>query len=358
MFTVIMAGGSGTRFWPMSRRSKPKQFLNISGKAPLIVETCDRMKGFSGDEEIIVVLGENHLKEAHSLLKGRRIHFVAEPRGRNTAPCIGLGAIYASHLGCEGPVAFIPADHFFAKPHALIEDLQRAAEIAETGVIVTLGIVPTRPETGYGYIQWKDEGPGSSNLPGRRVSAFVEKPTLEKAQQYIARGDYFWNAGIFVATPKTVLQAIEETLPMLYGGLVRVREVLETGAFPEVLKEVYEQLESISFDYGVMEKTRKPVFVVPSDCGWSDVGSWQSLYEMRETDLDAEGNLTEGECLLIDCKENFVSSTEGRMVACLGLRNLLVIDTRDAILIANLNSAQAVRTVTERLKKNGREELL
>ena len=358
MFTVIMAGGSGTRFWPMSRRSKPKQFLNISGKAPLIVETCDRMKGFSRDEEIIVVLGENHLREAESLLKGRGIHFVAEPMGRNTAPCIGLGAIFASHLGCEGPIAFIPADHFFAKPHALIEDLRRAAETAETGVVVTLGIVPTRPETGYGYIQWKDEGFDSSNVPGYRVSAFVEKPTIEKARQYIARGDYFWNAGIFVATPETVLREIEETLPMLYRGLVRVREVAGTDAFPRILKEVYEEVESISFDYGVMERTRNPIAVVPSDCGWSDVGSWQSLYELREAHHDADGNLAEGESLLIDCKENFVSSTGGRMVACLGLRNLLVIDTPDAVLIADLKQAQAVRKVTERLKKKGRDRLL
>jgi mannose-1-phosphate guanylyltransferase len=358
MFTVVMAGGSGTRFWPMSRRSKPKQFLNISGKAPLIVETCDRMKGLSRDDEIIVVLGENHLKEAKSLLKERKIQFIAEPIGRNTAPCIGLGAIFASHLGCEGPIAFLPADHFFSKPDALLEDLRRAAKIAESGVIVTLGIVPTRPETGYGYIQWKDEGPDSSKHPGHCVSAFVEKPTLEKARQYIARGDYFWNAGIFVATPQTILREIEETLPLLYRGLIQVREVMGTDAFDKVLKEVYEELESISFDYGVMEKTRSPVSVVPSDCGWSDVGSWQSLYELRETDHDAKGNLTEGECLLIDCKENLVSSAGGRMVACLGLQNLLVIDTGDAILIANLNNSQSVRTVTERLKKNGREDLL
>jgi mannose-1-phosphate guanylyltransferase len=358
MFTVIMAGGSGTRFWPMSRRSKPKQFLNISGKAPLIVETCDRMNGLSRDEEIIVVLGENHLRTAETLLKERKIHFLAEPIGRNTAPCIGLGAIFASHVGCKGPIAFIPADHFFAKPHAFLEDLRRAARIAETGVIVTLGIVPTRPETGYGYIQWKDKEPGSSGHPGHRVSAFVEKPTLERAQQYIARGDYLWNAGIFVATPRTILREIEESLPLLYKRLIRVREVMGTDAFDKVLKEVYEEIEAVSFDYGVMEKTRNPVFVVPSDCGWSDVGSWQSLYELRETDRDAEGNLGEGECLLIDCKENFVLSNGGRMVACLGLQNLLVIDTGDAILVANLNQAQAVRAVTERLKRNGREELL
>jgi mannose-1-phosphate guanylyltransferase len=358
MFTVIMAGGSGTRFWPMSRRSKPKQFLNVSGKASLIVETCDRMKGLSRDEEMIIVLGENHLREARSLLKGRKIHLIAEPVGRNTAPCIGLGAVFASHLGCDGPIAFMPADHLFAKPHTFVEDLRRAAKIAETGVIVTLGIVPTRPETGYGYIRWKDEHRDSLKNQGYRVCAFVEKPTLEKAQQYIAGGDYFWNAGIFVATPQTILKEIEENLPSLYKGLVRVRQVVGTDAFHKVLKEVYEEVESISFDYAVMEKTRNPIFVVPSDCGWSDVGSWHSLYEMRGRDHDTEGNLAEGECLLIDCQGNFVSGTGGRMVACLGLKNLLVIDTPDAVLIADLNQAQAVRAVTELLKKKGREDLL
>jgi mannose-1-phosphate guanylyltransferase len=193
---------------------------------------------------------------------------------------------------------------------------------------------------------------------GYRVRAFVEKPTLEKAQQYIAGGDYFWNAGIFVATPQTILGEIEENLPSLYRGLVRVKQSVGTDAFDKILRDVYEEVESVSFDYGVMEKTRNPVWVVPSDCGWSDVGSWRSLYETRERDQDRSGNLAEGECLLIDCRNSLVSSSGGRMVACLGVRNLVVIDTPDAVLIADLNQAQSVRTVTEVLRKSGREDLL
>jgi mannose-1-phosphate guanylyltransferase len=358
MYVVIMAGGSGTRFWPMSRSHKPKQFLNISGRGPLIVETCDRVKPIARDEEMIIVLGDKHVEEANSLLRGRKVHIIAEPAGRNTAPCVGLGAIFAKHLGCEGPIAFMPADHFVADPPAFIESLLRAGKVAETGAIATLGIVPTRPETGYGYIQWKEERPDFWEQPAYRVCSFVEKPNVEKARQYLVRGDYFWNAGIFVATPQAILREIEENLPTLYQGLMRLEKVIGTPAFDSLFVELYESLDSISFDYGVMERTKNPVFVIPCDCGWSDVGSWVSLYELREADRDKKDNLTEGECLLIDSKKNFVSSRGGRLVACLGLENCLVVDTPEALLVADLNRAQEVRKITERLKKNRREDLL
>jgi mannose-1-phosphate guanylyltransferase len=358
MYVVIMAGGLGTRFWPISRKNRPKQFLNISGREPLIIETCDRVKPIARDEETIIVLGEEHVQEAKSLLGDRKVHIVAEPAGRNTAPCIGLGTIFAKHLGCEGPIAFMPADHFVANPSAFVECLLRAEKVAETGAIATIGIVPTRPETGYGYIQWKEERPDFWEQPAYRVSSFVEKPSVEKARQYLARGDYFWNAGIFVATAQAILREMEENLPNLYQGLIRLDKVMGTAAFDDFVEELYEGLESISFDYGVMERTKNPIFVIPCDCGWSDVGSWDSLYELRERDRDEEDNLTEGECLLIDSKKNFVSSRGGRLVACLGMENCLVVDTPDALLVVDLNRAQEVRKITERLKRSRRDDLL
>jgi mannose-1-phosphate guanylyltransferase len=358
MYVVIMAGGSGTRFWPISRKEKPKQFLNISGRDPLILETCDRVKPLARDEEMIIVVGDEHVREAKALLGNRKVRIIAEPVARNTAPCIGLGAIFAAHLGCKDPIAFMPADHFVADPSAFVEGLLRAGEVAKTGAIAILGIVPTRPLTGYGYIQWKEERPDFWEQPAYRVSSFVEKPSIEKARQYLVRGDYFWNAGIFVATPQAVLKEIKENLPNLYDGLITLDKVVGTAAFDNLLEEVYEGLESISFDYGVMERTKNPVFVIPCDCGWSDVGSWDCVYELRERDQDENDNLMEGECLLVDSKKNFVSSRGGRLVACLGLEKCLVVDTPDALLVADLNRAQDVRKITEWLKRNRREDLL
>lgn len=358
MYAVIMAGGSGTRFWPVSRQARPKQFLNVTGKGPMVVETCARLASLADDREIILVIGYEHLDETRALFKGRDIHVLAEPVGRSTAPCIGLGSIYASHLGYQGPVAFMPADHFIAKPSALLESLARASEIASTGAIVTLGIVPTKPETGYGYIQWKEERPDFWKQSAYRVAAFVEKPTPEKARQYMLRGDFLWNAGIFVATPETIMRALEKHLPRLHQGMSRLIPALGTEGFENQLEAVYEELESISFDYGVMERILDPVFVVPCDCGWSDVGSWESVYELREDELDKDGNLSEGECVLMDCEKTFVSGKAGRVVTCLGLKDCLVVDTPDAVLVADLHKSQDVRRITEKLRRKRRNDLL
>ena len=358
MYVVIMAGGSGTRFWPVSRKAKPKQFLNITGKGPMVVETCDRMAPAFRDEQMIVVLGQEHMGEATALFKARRIRLLAEPVGRNTAACIGLAALYAAHLESTEPVAFLPADHYVSNPGALLESICRAAEIAAAGPIVTLGIDPTRPETGYGYIQWFEERPDFWKQKAYRVKAFVEKPSLDKAKRYLVRGDYLWNAGIFVATPRSILREIELHLPQLHEGLTRLKPALGTDSFENVLEEVYERLDSISFDYGIMERTSSAVFVVPCDCGWSDVGSWESLYELRENDHDDKQNLKDGECLLVDCKGSFVSSRGGRLVSCLGLKNCLVVDTPDTVLVADIKKAQEVRKIIDLLKRNRKDDLL
>ena len=358
MFAVIMTGGSGTRFWPVSRRRKPKQFLNITGKGPMVVETCDRLRPLSRDEEVILVLGHEHLGYARDLFEGRQVHMLAEPVGRNTAPCIGLGAIYARHLGCKGAVAFLPADHYIGDPTTFVKALSAAGELAEAGGIVTLGILPNRPETGYGYIR-RDEGEiDMGGFKAYGVSEFVEKPDLEKARHYLASGEYFWNGGIFVATPETILKEIKKHLPVLHTGLMRLTEALDTGQFETVLKEVYKELEGISFDYGIMEKTTEKVFLLPCECGWSDVGSWASLYELRSADCDEDQNLADGETLLIDCQQSFVSGNAGRLVVCLGLKNCLVVDTAEALLVAGLDRSQDIRKIIDQLKRSGKKDLL
>lgn len=358
MFVIIMAGGSGTRFWPSSRKGRPKQFLNILGKDPMVLETCDRLAPLARDEEMVLILGREHLEQAKALFAGRKIHILAEPVGRNTAPCIGLGAIYAAHLGYEGPLAFLPADHFIGDTDAFTADLKRAGEIAEPGTIVTLGIIPTRPETGYGYIKRAETQCESSNKPIYPVSAFVEKPDSEKAVKYVTSGEYFWNAGIFVATAETIMDQIGQYLPDLYKGLTRLKKAMGTDAFLEEFETVYANLEAISFDYGVMERTKEPVFVLPSECGWSDVGSWASLYELKERDHDRNRNFSNGEVLLVDCKGSFVSNQSDRLVACLGLENCLIVDTPEALLVADLKRSQDIREIVKKLEKTNKDDLL
>jgi mannose-1-phosphate guanylyltransferase/mannose-6-phosphate isomerase len=229
MYAVIMAGGSGTRFWPYSRNNRPKQFLKMVGDKTMLVQTCDRLGSIISDKEMIIVLGQSHLREAKRLLKGRKINIVAEPIGRNTAPCIGLGAIYARYLGYKGAIAFLPADHYIADPAAFARAIEQAGNLAESGGIVTIGIIPSRPETGYGYI--KRSIPASSGSAVFEVSSFVEKPDLKNARSYLASGDYFWNAGVFVATHETILNEIRLHLPELYKGLLSLDKVLGTESF-------------------------------------------------------------------------------------------------------------------------------
>lgn len=358
MFAVIMCGGSGTRFWPASRRQRPKQFLDITGKGAMVVDTCDRLTSLIADNRVILILGKNHREEASELFKGRSVHILAEPVGRNTAPCMGLGALYARHLGSEAPVAFLPADHFISNPEAFLADLEAAGKLASGGGIVTLGIVPTRPETGYGYIRKTPDTTGSDAVSAYRVSAFVEKPDIEKAHDYLKSGDYYWNAGIFVATPETILTEIEKQLPDLHEGLEQIALSLGTDRFEAEFKRAYENIEGISFDYGIMENTRQQVYVIPSECGWSDVGSWESLYELRGSERDKEWNLAEGDTLLMDCEKSFISSQGDRLVACLGLRECLVVDTGDTVLVADLNQSQNIRKIVDWLKEKKKDALL
>lgn len=324
----------------------------------MVVDTCNRLTPLMEDRKVILVLGKEHRAEASELFNGRDVHILAEPVGRNTAPCMGLGALYAKHLGSSESLAFLPADHFISKPDVFLKDLESAGRLAENGGIVTLGIVPTRPETGYGYIQRASNSPAFSGKSAYTVSKFVEKPDLQKAHEYLKGGDYYWNAGIFVATAETILKEIEKQLPNLHQGLMQISKALNTERFEAVFKEAYENMESISFDYGIMENTKEDVFVIPSECGWSDVGSWESLYELRSAECDSAKNLSEGETLLIDCEKTFVSSQANRLVACLGLSDCLVVDTGDTVLVANLDQSQNIRKIVDRLKETRKDALL
>ncbi len=358
MYSVVMAGGSGTRFWPYSRRKMPKQLLNIMGKGPMIVKTCDRMLSVSTDEEMIIILGESHYEATKKLFPDRKISILAEPVGRNTAPCIGLGALYARHLGCDGPLAFLPADHFIGDVDAFLSCLESAGKASESGAIVTLGIIPSRPETGYGYIKRAEELPAKDEHRIYKVMEFVEKPDLEKAVKYISSGNYFWNAGIFVATPQTILKEMETCLSDTYNSLLRLEPYFDSPDFKAKFKEVYSEITSESFDYGIMEKTKAEVLVVPCECGWSDVGSWESLYELRADEHDNDKNLKDGDAVLIGCEGSYVSSTCDRLVACMGIKDCIVIDREDAVLVAHMKNSQDIKKIVDELKNKKRDELL
>jgi mannose-1-phosphate guanylyltransferase len=359
MYAVIMAGGSGTRFWPASRTGRPKQFLNVTGRSPLIMETCGRLASITADDHTVLILGRRHGPEVKRLFAGRPVHILLEPIGRNTAPCIGLGALYARYRGCEEAIAFLPADHFIGDEESFISALRDAASLAEkSGGLVALGIVPTKPEPGYGYIRKGKECDVGSGCTAYDVSAFVEKPDLQTAMDYVASGEFYWNAGIFVATPERILREMETHLPAFYQGLQEIEHALDGDEYETVLEEVYKRTEGFSFDYAVMEKTRSPVFVVPCDCGWSDVGSWEALYNLREEERDDQGNLSEGDVLLEGCKESFISARGERLVACLGLRNVLVVDTPDALLVADLEKSQDIRKIVNRLREKEKESVL
>lgn len=357
MHAVIMAGGSGTRFWPASRKRRPKQFLCITGADPMVLDTCNRLAPMVPDEDITVVMGEEHLSEARVLFEDRAVHLIGEPVGRNTAPCIGLGAIHADYLGCSEPVAFMPADHYIADVNAFLNALKTASLMVVSGGIATLGIVPTRPETGYGYIRKGELVSADPGSPVYEVDGFVEKPDEETALKYLQSGEYLWNAGIFVATPGAVLKEIQACLPDLFDGMQRLCAAFGTDGFEMEMRGIYRGLEGVSFDVGVMEKTSSPVFVVPADCGWSDVGSWNSVYELRRDEQDRVGNLVDGDALLTDCRRTFVSSGGGRLVACLGMEGCLIVDTPDALLVADLDHSQEIRRIVDKLARRGRGDL-
>lgn len=355
MFAIIMAGGSGTRFWPASRAHYPKQFLKITSDRSMLEETIARAERFTPIDHIGVVVGSVHAELTNQQVGAQPVKVLTEPFGRNTAACIGLAAIHAKQWGgpsggLDEPIIILPADHFIADVEKFAATIQAAAETSRNGSIVTLGIQPTRPETGYGYIHTGAAQGETSGLPYYKVERFVEKPNYETAVGYLASGDYFWNSGIFIFTARTILQEIETCMPQLYAGLLEIELAIGSPAYDTVVERVYGRLESISVDYGIMEKTQKPIYVFKADFGWSDVGSWQALHELRTSEYDAQGNLLLGDTLVSESKNNLVFSSTERKVALLGVEGLVVVDTPDALMIAPLDRSQDVKVFTEMLK--------
>ena len=366
IYPVIMAGGSGTRFWPLSRKAKPKQFLALAGDQPLLTPTVRRLPPLAKAADTYVVCGPVHAAAARKLVKELPArNFIVEPCARNTAPCVGLAALHVAARQKKGIVAMLPADHHIARPEAFREAISGAARLAEKGHIVTIGIRPHAPETGYGYLKvgarlpGQGQGKGKARVPARnqahKVERFVEKPDVVTAARYLADGHYLWNSGIFVFRADVILDEIRRATPVLGEQLDAIEQSLGTPGYQKTLARIFPDCPSISIDYGVMEKSQR-IVVVPADFGWSDVGSFAALPEVRP--VDHLGNVAEGDALVIDGRNNVVVASGGRPVAVVGMEGVVVIDAGDAVLVCRKDRAQDVRKAVDELARRGREEVL
>ncbi len=359
LYSVIMAGGAGTRFWPLSREKMPKQLLQIGGADTLIRETVDRVLPLVPVDDIFIVTNPSLADTiAHQLStkfsRSWDANVILEPEAKNTAPALGLAALHLERLNPEAVMIVLAADHSIRKPGDFLNVLRKAADAARLGYLVTLGIKPNRPETGYGYIK-AGERCREEGIEGVcKVEAFVEKPDAETARGYLERGGYYWNSGMFVWKVSALLDEIEKRHPALHKGLVEIRKNIGTEKESESVKRVFQELESISIDYAVMEKTDRAA-IIPADIGWSDVGSWTALDEVSAR--DAAGNVVTGNVIDIGSRDSIIYA-EKRLVATIGLKDTVVVDTPDATLVCSKERAQDVKKIVEELKKRKAEEHL
>ncbi len=350
VYAVIMAGGAGTRFWPASRAGRPKQLLPLAGRAdePLLAATVRRIATLVPPERVYVATGAHLLEATAACLPAvPRAQLLAEPVPRNTAPCIGWAVRTIQRRDPDALVAVLPSDHFIVDEAGFVDVLGRALLAAQAGAIATVGIGPTRPETGYGYIELGVE----TSKGVYAAKRFVEKPDLARAKEYVAGGRHLWNAGMFFFRASTMTRAIGKHLPELDRGLALI------DADASQLGAVFPTLPSISIDHGVMEKAEN-VAVVRGDFGWNDVGGWQSAWELAAK--DERGNALPDGAVVIDGSNNLVRDLGGakRVIALVGVSDLVVVDTGDALLVIPRERAQDVRAVVDALKAQGRGALV
>lgn len=341
---VVLAGGSGTRFWPLSREEYPKQLLKIFGDQTLIQTTLSRIAPLIPDDHIYIVTNAQQAEQIKLQLHPAP-NFITEPAGRNTAAAIGLAAITLSKKDPNGIMVVLSADHFIRNTPVLLEQLRLGKEIAQRGYLVTIGAKPTRPETAYGYI--KTGGTLSDFQGASRVERFVEKPDQEKAAFYLESGDFYWNTGMFVWKVSTILEEIARYMPELAEGLKTI-----SALGTETIEAVYARLASVSIDYGVLEKSDKLV-VIKAEMGWEDVGSWNALDAILPQ--DETGNILIGNVVNVACR-NSVVYANNRLIAVVGLSDIVVADTDDATLICAKDHAQDVKQIVEILKTKKSEE--
>ena len=354
IYSVIMAGGSGTRFWPLSREKLPKQFLAIGEPQPLVAATAERMLPLCGWEGLMVVASQKHMGPVKRILKKiPRRNLIVEPRPRNTAPAIGLAAAAIAARDPDGIMVVLPSDHIIRPPGQFRKLIKAAASEAKTGALVTLGVVPTQPETGYGYIQAGRELRTVRGSKVFEVEAFTEKPSRPRAQEFVKAGNYYWNSGMFIFKASAIMRALAAHMPELHAGLEKAfaTPVKKRGA---ILNRLFNQIEGISIDYAVMEKASN-IHMLPCDIQWSDVGSWAALPGVKK--LDEAGSVVEGDVLSLD-SHNCVIHSSDRLVACVGLQDMVVVETPEAVLVCPVKEAQRVKLIVEELRRRKRKDVL
>ncbi|MCK4649119.1 mannose-1-phosphate guanylyltransferase [bacterium] len=347
---VIIAGGRGERFWPKSRIKTPKQLLPIASKKSMLYETVKRIRPLvkSGDILIIARKGlEARIKK--ELPEVPLENIISEPFGRDTAAAVGLGAILVESKEPESVIIILPADHVIGEPKKFLKTLRVAIKAArDTDNLVTMGIKPTRPETGYGYIEISSPVRQFASSPVYRVKRFAEKPGKKEASKFVKNGRYLWNSGMFIWRASVILEAMKKHMPQLYRGLLEIQKALGTSKEKRTIEKVYKQLDKISIDYGIMEKA-KNTLVVKADYLWDDVGNWQALERILVK--DKQGNITRGKVCSIGTKNSIILSDKG-IVGTIGLKDLIVVSTKDAILICPKDRAQEVKELVHKLGKN------
>jgi mannose-1-phosphate guanylyltransferase/mannose-6-phosphate isomerase len=359
---VILAGGSGTRLWPMSREQFPKQLIGLVGEQSLLQSTAQRLDGLTYGaarvDEAIIVCGEDHRFQTADQLRagGRRANLVLEPTPRNTAPALTVAAMHAMANQEDSILVVMPADHVVTDNEAFHKAIGAGAKCAEEGAIVTMCIVPTHAETGYGYIKIGQSMPSSGAW---QLEKFVEKPHLELARQYVSSGEYWWNAGIFIVRASVWLKAIAHFQPAIYAACRAACDGgTSDGEFFRLDKQAFAASPSASIDYAVMEKLAADPSVcagavVPLNAGWSDVGSWDAIWKVLPK--DGEENVGRGRVMFEGASSTYAHS-EGRLIACVGTHNLVVVETADAILVADKSSVQDVKAIVGRIKKEHGKE--
>jgi len=360
---VILAGGRGTRFWPRSRTRTPKQLLNIVGKGSMLQQTVARLSPLIPAQRIWTVTNTEQVAALRKQLPAAaRKHVLTEPVGRNTAAAIALAAIHVRHAsGGDALLAVLPADHYIAQPEKYREIVGAALELArEPGRMVVLGIPPTRPDTGFGYVELQGESITTQGAPAYPVQRFTEKPELTVAREYVASGNFHWNAGMFFWRASTFLEALKEFLPATYLLLEDLAQHIGERSYDAKLKRIYPKLENISVDYAILERaTQQPgvprVLVIPAEIGWSDIGSWAAVYQLLAKHPGE--NIFAGAGHSLDAEGNFLWSP-GKFVAAIGVRDLVVVETPDALLICPRDRAHEVAKIVKALEERKKNNLL
>jgi len=355
-FAVIMAGGRGERFWPRSRMAKPKQFLNLIGEKTMLQLTVERIEDLVGISDTYVVAGAEFrdiiLEQVPQLPEE---NIIIEPFGRDTAAAIGLAALVLGQKNPREVMIVLPADHYIGNVRNFQEVLKSAVVTAGRGQqIFTLGITPHSPETGYGYIHRGELFDTFAGIPSYRAVRFLEKPDHKRALEFLSSGEYLWNSGMFVWRTDIIREMIEKHIPLLAAGLKEIENSLGTDQYQKTIEKIYSELPKVSIDYGIMEKAGD-VLVIPCDFGWDDIGSWTALE--RYAEKDERGNVLLGEGVLLDTVNTYVTS-KNKTVALLGVKDLIIINDYDSLLICHKNRAQEIKKVVQALNDQGFDKVL